>query len=244
MRYRSKVSALLCDITICVSNAARDSLVNDYLFPAKSTITIHNGVAASDFFPADSTSSAVRTKLGIQPGDFVLVCTARLVESKGVDILLQAMTRLLHDGLLCKCIIVGDGPLKAQLLKQSTALGLTNRVFFEGFQDDVRPYLQAGNVFVFTSLTEGGTPFSVLEAMACGLPCVVSDVGGNAEAITHGKQGFVVKAGCVNETAEAIAYLANHPHERNQMSGMARHRVSELFDIESKMAEVKRVILA
>jgi len=206
-------------------------------------MTIHNGIAVSEFGPSNSNAAAVRTKLGIQPSDFVLVCTARLVESKGVHILLQAMSRLLRDGLPCKCIIVGDGPRKDQLLEQSTALGLTSQIFFEGFQNDVRPYLQASDVFVLTSFREG-LPFSVLEAMACGLPCVVSDVGGNAEAIAHGKQGFVVNAGSVSETAEAVAYLLNHPHERKRMSDNARQKVSELFDIESSMAEVKRVILA
>jgi len=172
-----------------------------------------------------------------------MVCTARLTEQKGIDILLQAMARVLRDGVCCKCVIVGDGPLRDQLLEQAREIGLSGHVFFEGFREDVRPYLQASSAFVLTSHREG-LPFSILEAMACGLPCIVTDVGGNAEAITHQVHGLVVPPGSVDAVAGAISYLATHPHERAQMSRMARATACEAFDIDKNMAEIRRVILS
>jgi glycosyltransferase involved in cell wall biosynthesis len=166
-----------------------------------------------------------------------------LSEQKGIDILLQAMARVLREGVRCKCIIVGDGPLKRQLIEQARAMGLSGHVFFEGFHEDVRPYLQASSAFILTSHREG-LPLSILEAMACGLPSIVTDVGGNAEVITHRVHGLIVPRGSVDAVADAISYLANHPQERAQMARMARTRACEAFDIENAMAEIRRVILS
>jgi glycosyltransferase involved in cell wall biosynthesis len=236
-------SAYFSKTTICVSNALRDSLVKDFGFPTKKVKTIHNGVSVSEFVPSESRGSEVREKLGLGKDEFVLVCVARLSEQKGIDILLQAMARVLREGVHCKCIIVGDGPLKRQLLEQAWAIGLSGHVFFEGFHEDVRPYLQAGSAFILTSHREG-LPLSILEAMACGLPTVVTNVGGNAEAVTHQVHGLVVPPRSVDAVADAISYLASHPDECARMSRLARARACEAFDIENAMAEIRRVILS
>lgn len=236
-------SAYFCNTTICVSNALRDSLVKDFGFPARRVKTIHNGVSVSEFVPSENRGSEVRDKLGIGRDEFILVCVARLSEQKGIDILLQAMAFALREGVRCKCIIVGDGPLKSQLFEQASAMGLSSHVFFEGFHEDVRPYLQASSAFILTSHSEG-LPLSILEAMACGLPSIVTDVGGNAEVIAHRVQGLIVPRGSVDAIADGISYLANHPQERAEMARMARTRVCEAFDIENAMGQIRRLILS
>lgn len=241
-QVRMRLAACLCQKIICVSDKIRDTLVEDYRFPARRTITVHNGISLSAFAPSDGNRATVRTTLGIGEGECLLVCAARLSEVKRVDILLRAMARVLSDGVSCKCVIVGDGPLREQLHEQALAIGLSGFVFFEGFKEDVRPYLQSADVFVLTSSQEG-LPIAVLEAMACGLPCLVTDVGGNAEAVIHNVNGLVVPQGAVDEIAAAISYMATHPRERAQMSRMARARVCEVFDIESRMAEMMEVVL-
>jgi len=230
------------DETICVSHAIRDALVWDYWFPANKTITIYNGVSLPEFERYEDKGLALRTKMGFGPQEFLLVCIARLSEPKRIDILLLAMARVLRDGVRCKCIIVGNGPLREKLSEQALALGLRGHVFFEGFREDVGPYLRAGTAFVLTSDREG-LPLALLEAMASGLPSVVTNVGGNAEVVTHGVHGLVVRSGSVGEVADAISYLVTHPHERAEMSRMARARVRQEFDIEDRMAQIKRVIL-
>jgi glycosyltransferase involved in cell wall biosynthesis len=240
------VSAFFEDSTICVSNAIRDALLRDYRFPAHRTITIYNGVSLSEFnLPLDQRNdngSRLRSILGISPQDFLLVCVARLSEQKQLDILLSAVSRAVRSDVCCKCVILGDGPLRKELEQQALSLNLPGIVFFEGYREDVRPYLQAGSAFVLTSQREG-LPISILEAMACGLPCIVTRVGGNPEVVTHGVDGIVVSPGSVEEVAEAISYLSTHPKERAEMSRMARKRVCESFDIEDRMTEIKRAIL-
>jgi glycosyltransferase involved in cell wall biosynthesis len=241
-RMRAAVPPRLFNKTICVSNAVRDSLIRDYRFPSRRTLTVHNGVSISEFAPSDKDRAAVRGRLGIRSDEFVLVCSSRLSEEKGVDIVLLALRKLLDRNLACKCIIVGDGHLREKITEQVRELGLASHVFMEGFQTEVKPYLCAGDVFTLTSYREG-LPFAVLEAMACGLPCVVTNVGGNAEAVIQNSNGLVVNAGSVDEVVEAISFLMSHPEERAQMSRVARVRACEEFDIETRMAEIKRVIL-
>jgi glycosyltransferase involved in cell wall biosynthesis len=237
-----RVPPYFFDKTICVSDAVRESLVRNYRFPPQKTVTIHNGVSVSEFAPSGNAGAAIRTKLGVRADEFVLVSSARLSEEKGIDILLLAMSRLVQRNISCKCIIVGEGYLRDTLLEQVRTLGLAQHVFMEGFQENVKPYLLAGEAFVLTSYREG-LPFAVLEAMACGLPCIVTNVGGNAEAVAHNVNGLVVNPGSVDEVVEAVSYLLTHPQERAQMSRAARTRACEYFDIEARMTEIKEVIL-
>jgi glycosyltransferase involved in cell wall biosynthesis len=236
-------SAHFYNSTICVSDTLRHLLLQDFGFPANKVKTIRNGVSVSGFVPSRGQKSEVRERLGCGPEDFVLVCVARLSEQKRIDILLEALARTMREGIRCKCVIVGDGPRKNQLLEQTSSLGLSENVFFEGFHQDVRPYLQAGSAFILTSDTEG-LPLSILEAMACGLPSIVTDVGGNPELITHRVHGLIVPRESVEEIAKAISYLASHPEERMQMAEMARARACEAFDVEKAMAEIRQVILS
>lgn len=237
-----RVAAHLYNRTICVSNAVRDPLIEKYRFPRQKTVTIHNGVSLTRFEPSESTRVSIRERFGLGPEDFLLICVARLGKAKGVDILVQAVSEVIRQGVPLKCVVLGDGPLKEKLLAEAHSLGLTGHLFFEGFQKDVRPYLQAGSAFILTSHLEG-LPLSVLEAMACGLPCIVTDVGGSAEAVEHGVVGLVIPPASVEAAARAISYLATHPRERAQMAARTRERVCREFDIENSMAAIKRVIL-
>lgn len=239
----ARVAAHLCNSTICVSNAIRGSLIQQYGFPKRKLRTIHNGVSTREFVLGETDGLAVRTKLQICSDDFLLVCAARLSPEKGIDILLSAMSQIVQHYPSCKCVIIGDGPIRANLLEQLTSLGLSRHVFMEGFQADVRPYFWAADVFVLTSRIEG-LPLSVLEAMACGLPCIVTDVGGNAEAVVHNVNGLIVPPGSVDEVVQAVLYLLTQPQERARMAQASRPHVCSEFDIEVKMAEIKKLILS
>jgi glycosyltransferase involved in cell wall biosynthesis len=238
-----RASAYLLTDTICVSNAVRDALVGSFGFPARKTITVRNGVSTVTFSPSRANGAAVRARLDIGPEEFLLVCAARLVEAKGIDVLIHAVSRVLRQGVPCKCIIVGDGILKGRLVELVNSLGLSDYIFFEGFQRDVRPYLQAASAFILTSHLEG-LPLSVLEAMACGLPCIVTDVGGSAEAVKHRVVGLVIPAGSIDAAEDAILYLATHADERAEMARKSRETVCQMFDIETRMGELRGVLLS
>jgi glycosyltransferase involved in cell wall biosynthesis len=237
-----RVGALLCNTTICVSNAIRRALVRDYHFPSKRTITIHNGVSVSTFAPREHVTHYDHADLAKRSAEFIVVCTARLSEQKGLDILLEAIRIAVCSGVPCRCFIVGDGPLRDSLQARIHSYDLAGRVLLEGFKDDVRPYLHIAHAFVLTSYREG-LPLSILEALACGVPCVVTDVGGNAEAVAHRTNGLVVMAGCPEQVADAIAYLWHNPGEQSRMSKLARLTACETFDIDTQMRDLRQVLL-
>jgi glycosyltransferase involved in cell wall biosynthesis len=237
-----KMSASCFHASIAVSDEMRNSLIRDFGFPAGKVKTIHNGASVSEYCPSEMNRAEFRQKLGLQADEFVLVCIARLADQKGIEILLQGIAQASAKGVHCKCFIVGDGPLKEQLATQARELGLSGQVFFEGFREDIRPYLQAGSAFILTSYREG-LPLSIAEAMACGLPCIVTDVGGNAEAVTDQVNGLLIPAGSVSAVANAISFLATHPVKRSQMSLMSRTMACEKFNIENCMTGIASVIL-
>jgi glycosyltransferase involved in cell wall biosynthesis len=240
--FRWRVAGLLCTKTICVSEAVRNALVQTLKFSPSRTITIHNGVSTETFAPSRTNRESLRARLEIGPDEFLLVCTARLSKVKGVDIVIHALSRALRRGVSCKCIILGDGPLRERLVEEANLLGLGKHVLFEGFQADVRPYLQAGSAFILTSHTEG-LPLSMLEAMACGLPCIVTNVGGTADAVTNGVTGLVIPPASVEGAEEAIVYLGTHPGECSEMANKAREVVCKSFNLDRQMKEFVNVLL-
>ena len=212
-----------------------------YGFPRRKTVVVVNGISVSTFAPSKMNGAAVRARLEIEPEEFVLVCAARIVADKGIDILIRAVAQVLRLGVPCKCVILGDGPLRETLQQKVKFEGLSHYVFFEGFQQDVRPYLQAASAFILTSYLEG-LPISVLEAMACGLPCIVTNVGGSAEAVQDQVTGLVIPPGSVEAAANAILYLATNPQKHAEMAGKGHEVVSQSFDIDKKMTELISVI--
>jgi len=241
-KISARISASLSTTTVCVSNAVRDSLANIYGFQPRKTVVISNGVSSSTFVPSKARGAALRARLDICPDEFLLVCVARLIESKGLDLLIRAVSKVLRQGVPCTCIILGDGPLKQQLQQIVNSEGMWDHVFFQGFQQDVRPYLQAGSAFILTSHLEG-LPISVLEAMACDLPCIVTNVGGSPEAVKNQVSGLVIPPASVEAATDAILYLATNPDKRAQMAKEAREIVHKFFDLDSRMSELVGVLL-
>ena len=152
---------------------------------------------------------------------FLAVC--RLVPQKGMDVLISAYAQL-PEGLrshwpLC---IVGDGPQRQALEQQVEALKLSDAVSFMGFQSDPSPFLRRDAIFVLPSRFEG-MPNALLEAMAAGLPVVVSDASpGPLEVVRHEDNGLVVEVENVQALAAAMRVLAEDAHCRHRLGESAQ----------------------
>jgi len=237
-----KITGMLCDRTICVCEAARGRLVNEYGYPKDKTVTIWNGVDVKHYKPDNKKERAMtRERVNIGPDETVVVCVARLIGQKRIDILLKAMAMLENEKHGCKCVVVGDGPFGDELRKMSVDLGLSSSVLFVGYQEDVRPYLEMGDIFVLSSRQEG-LPLALGEAMAYGLACIATDVGGNSEIVLHGHTGLIVPPESAEGLADAIKYLIEHREEREKMGVNARNRVEEFFNIDDTTAKLKAIL--
>jgi glycosyltransferase involved in cell wall biosynthesis len=123
-------------------------------------------------------------------------------------------------------VIVGDGPLRAEVEAQVSALGLARRVRLTGLRRDVPDLLHSFDIFALTSLWEG-LPRVLPQAMAAGLPIVATAVDGNAEAVTDGGNGFLTPAGDPPAMAAALLRLLESPALREDMGRVGQTRVEE-----------------
>ena len=147
-------------------------------------------------------------KKNVRRKDRQIVSVARLVPIKGMSYLIRAMAQV-KDGSL---VIIGDGPERRKLELLSKHLELGDRVFFTGWINDhsrILDHLKQATVFVLPSLSEG-LPRVLIEAMACGLPVVATDVGGVPEAVVDGVNGLLVPRRDEKALAKAIEYVFNH----------------------------------
>lgn len=153
--------------------------------------------------------------------EYDLLFVGRLVRIKRLDVLLQIAARVGKARPNLRVAIVGDGPLRDELAKLTRELGLEQKVFFAGHQDQICEWLQRTRLFVLTSDSEG-LPLSVLEAMMAGVPCVVSDVGDLADAVVNGKNGWRVPRRDPDAFAEAILALLTDENLYNTCRAAAR----------------------
>lgn len=239
--WKIRMEGILCDKVICVSHAVRTRLVDEYHFPRDKAVVIHNGVDLKCFAQSADPLHLLRQSLGISEHDLVVVCVARLSVAKRIDLLLEAMAEIQHQPFVCKCVIVGNGPLEKELVQQAEALSLGDSVLFVGHKDDVRPYLEMADIFVLSSIREG-LPLSLAEAMASGKPCVATNVGGNREIIDHGRTGLIVEPGQARDLAQAISQFLANPQLRKEMGARGLEKVNREFDFDTLLAELMDVV--
>jgi len=241
--WRIRLAGFLSHTTVTVSNAVRDRLIQEYGYPSSKTTVILNGVDLKHFSRSIHCGSLdKKTELGLLDSDSLLLCISNLNPQKRIDVLLDAFCIVAKNHPRAKCVILGSGQLELELRRKTVELGLTDKALFIGHVSDVRSYLEVSDLFILSSDKEG-LPLSLGEAMAYGVPCIATDVGGNKEIVSHGQTGLLVKPRSPEQLAEAIEYLLAHPEERSRMGVNARRRVQEYFNIEDSMRRLQRALL-
>jgi len=151
-----------------------------------------------------------------------LIWTGRLVEVKRMDIFLQTVKNVMERFPDLRVVIVGDGILRDELHSLSMDLGIDSNVSFIGYQDDIENWLCKSKIFVLTSDSEG-LALSVMEAMMCGLPVVVSDVGDLGDLVENGVNGYLVPRRSPNLFADRIIELLTDIRKLQAFSQAARY---------------------
>ncbi|MDY2657791.1 MAG: glycosyltransferase, partial [Candidatus Limiplasma sp.] len=180
--------------------------------------------------PVDRT--AVRAGLGIRPEESVLITIGEHSERKNHETVIAAAAPLKGTHVL----FCGVGDRQPALEKQARELDMEDRVHFLGFRKDIPALLEASDVFVFPSLQEG-LPVAQMEAMAAGLPCVVSDVRGNNDLIAPGEGGFLRPPRDVRGFSEDIERLLEDPALRVCM-GERNRREMRKYSLEAVLAQM------
>lgn len=195
---------------------------------------IYNGVD----IPAPQSSemrAELRQQVNVSRTDLLITIVANLIPYKGHEDLLQGIASVVSaipSNWKLICVGRDSHGIKNQLIALTKELGISNNVEFLGGRDDVSSILQASDIAVLSSHQEGFSN-AVLEGMAAELPSVVTNVGGNAEAVRDGVDGFVVSAHDPEGLGEAIKKLLNDEKLRIKMGAAAFERVKNKFSVQS-----------
>lgn len=212
-----RLAARWTDRIITLSDQeARDHLARGIGRPGQ-FVTIPSGVEL------DAVSTAPPARL--VAGGPVVGAVARLVPVKGLHHLLDAAPAVLRGCPETRFLLVGDGEMRPALEEQARALGLTDRVTFTGFREDVPSVMGGMDVVVLPSLNEGMGRVLVM-AMALGKPIVATRVGGVAELLAHGEAGLLVPPRDPRALAEAITTLLQDPSRARSLAEAGRRRAS------------------
>lgn len=208
------------------------------LKPGGEVFYVHGvGIDTEAYKKVEVNEKKKRAELGLNDDDVIFISMGDLVKRKNYKTAIKAIKRTNNSKV--HYLICGVGPEMDNLTKLSKSLGIDKQVHFLGFRSDVNELLKISNIFLFTSLQEG-LPRSLMEAMASGLPCVVSDIRGNRDLIIEGKGGYLVKKNDVNEYAKRINELIQNRGIQKQMSENNLKRILD-FDINKVSKEIKRI---
>jgi glycosyltransferase involved in cell wall biosynthesis len=214
---------------ICVSEGEREEALLAGL-PEEKLIVIPNGIDLARWAPpSPEERAAARRALGVTGEEIVIGALARLVPQKGIDLLVQAAEDLVQDFPNARILIWGDGPQRNSLVALAQRLRLS-RMQFVGETDDPARAYAAMDVFCSPSRWEG-CPYAVLEAMACGLPVVASDIAGHADLIVDGESGVLCESELPGPLAGALRITLADEDVRASFGAAARKGV-EAYTIE------------
>jgi glycosyltransferase involved in cell wall biosynthesis len=200
--------------------------------------TIHSGVDIDliDAAVRGLDIAGKRAELGLSSDSFCLACVARLRPVKGHFYLLQAMRSLEAKHPICRLLVLGDGPLEAELKQLTQDLGLQRKVSFLGYRRDVYEILAAVDCFVLPSLHEG-FGIAIAEAMALSKPVIATRIPAVSEVVSSGRTGLLVQAAQADALAAAIARLIEQPDLVRRLGHQGRQRVERLFSIQAAAAQ-------
>jgi glycosyltransferase involved in cell wall biosynthesis len=228
------------DVTVCVSEAVKREVVKREGLPAGKCVVIPNGIGLErEVAVSLEEKRVVRNGLGLPYDCKMVVTLSRLVEEKGIDVLIDAAAVGGRDDLFL--VVVGSGNQERFLRQKAKSLGLDMHVLFTGYRKDALRILSAADVFVLPAYEE---PFgiSVLEAMSLGIPVVATDAGGPSEILTDGENGLLVPPNNAKALAEGIMMLIDNPSKAQYLAENAVRRVRG-FDERVVVKTVEKIYL-
>lgn len=216
---------------VFVSNRLRKHYVKNLGVSDRKSIVIYNGVDTNEYYP--NKDHSIRVKLGIEPKKIVVGALGNIRPAKGYDVFLKAARIVFDNHPECVFVVAGQGAghLYESLLHLCKRLELDKVFYFIGFQSDNARYLNNLNIFVLPSISEGFS-ISTIEALACGVPVVVTASGGPEEIVINGKNGIMVKSGEM-DIANGITQMIEKPENRKAMSEQGVRDVAERFSLQA-----------
>jgi len=225
-RFLTKMALKKADLIIANSHFTKRQ-VREFFSKAQVEV-IHLGVNYKDFQIPLSKALAYRHKWGFHENDVILLTLARMESRKNHARVLRGLEKLIREGLSVGYVIIGIGEEEEHLKTLVRELRIGDKVRFLGRVSEEEKYLafNAADIYVMPSIQHGsmieGFGIVFLEAAAAGIPSIAGNVGGQPEAVLHGKTGLVVDGTDEKELREALRYLILNPEVRKKMGKIGR----------------------
>jgi sugar transferase (PEP-CTERM/EpsH1 system associated) len=212
--------------------------------PARKVAQVYNGVDAERFRPAVAPEPTLADCPFSRPEHWLVGTVGRMQTVKDQTLLAKAFVRALELAPALKArlrlVMVGDGPLRAEVQALLDAAGVADLAWLPGERHDIPEVLRGLDCFVLPSLAEGISN-TILEAMASGLPVIATNVGGNPELVTDGETGTLVPASDPGAMAQAIVAYAQNPDHARAAGRQGRSEVERRFSLDAMVGAYRNV---
>ena len=237
-KWAERIMARYTDAIITMNEEDYQSAQKFRLRNGGKVYKVHGvGITLKDFENIQVDRNGKRAELGIKDTDIVCISAGDLVPRKNYGIAIEALASAKDERI--HYLICGIGSQKDALEKLAIEKGVSNQVHFLGFRTDVKELMKMSDIFLFTTLQEG-MPRSMMEAMACGLPCVASRIRGNVDLLDEGKGGYLRDVSDVSGFAECLKLLAGSKDLRLRMSKYNK-LVIKRYDVEVVKREIEQI---
>lgn len=219
----------MCKKIVSVSKSRMKWLIEEVGVDPKKMLYIPNGCDTKVFSPGRDED--LRRSLGFEADDIVVGTVGSLSAVKDQKSLLEVFALLAKTKKNLKLLVVGDGPLKEDLVSFAESAGIGDKTVFAGVAKDVSRYYKAMDIFVMTSISEN-MPSAILEAMATGLPIVATDVGDVKYMLNEGRSGIVVKVKDIKAISGGVLKYIDDPILAKSNGESSRAKVENEFPLE------------
>jgi glycosyltransferase involved in cell wall biosynthesis len=238
----AKITGSFSTRVFCISDAVRNHFLEDNKGKDEKFTTLYHGVDLNDYDPARANGKAIREKLAIPEESLLVLYAGRFSEWKGQDVLASAIQHLSADKdlnpLNLKFVFLGSCFQGYEHCKEDLERSMQNlvekgSVFIHGFQRNLPDWMAASDIFVLPSKRPEPNATVLIAAMAMGLPCIGTRIGGTIETIQDQKTGLLVEPDSPQDLADSILCLAKNPEMRKDMGRSGRARALEFFSLEN-----------
>ncbi|MER2077982.1 N-acetyl-alpha-D-glucosaminyl L-malate synthase BshA [Psychrobacillus psychrotolerans] len=216
------------DVVTAVSHSLGQETM-DLISPNKDIETIYNFIDEQEYTKKDAGN--LKELLGIKPHEKVVIHVSNFRKVKHVPDIVQSF-KLIHEEVPSKLLLVGDGPEKHPIMESIKGTSIENDVLFLGKQENLSELYSIADLMLLLSEKES-FGLVLLEAMACGVPCIGTNVGGIPEVITHGENGFIVELGDWKKVAEHGVEVLQNPSLHKQIVDRSLEVIRDRFSSKS-----------
>ena len=238
----NKMTVKITDKMITITDVGKKQWLDRHIGKSHQYVSIYDGIDMNVFTPdaVKTSRSVLRKSVGLSDDEIVIGNVGRLAPIKGHKYLIEAIPLIVQKIKNVKFIIIGDGPDREELEVLSAKLQVDNYINFIGMNDNIPELLSIMDIFVLPSLNEG-LGRALVEAMAMGLPCVASAVGGVVEVIEHEETGMLVPKGDPQVLAKVIINLIEDKSFARTIAEKAQKRACSVFSSQTMIDNISKV---